>query len=83
MPVFALDPGQGLVEVDLRPGRRARGPLDQPLGDDPLGRVQALEEDAGLAPDRVGDDLLAPLEFLGDGRLDQGGIDLQELLGQA
>ena len=56
------------------------GAGDQPFGDGPLCRVQPLQEDAGLLPDRVADDLLAPLEFLGDGSLDQGSLDLQELL---
>ena len=50
----ALHPRHGLVEVDLGPGRAARGALDQPGGNGLLGRVQALEEEAGLSPDGVG-----------------------------
>ena len=79
LPVF-LDPWQGLVEIDLRPGRLPSA-LDQPLGDGLLRPVQALEEDAGLAVHRVGDDL-PPRKLLSHSGSDQGGIHLQQLLGQ-
>ena len=45
-----LDPGDGLVGVDRRPGRRADAQVPQPLGDLPLGPVQAGQEDAAAAP---------------------------------
>ena len=53
----ALHPGNGLVEVDLRPRRWAGCPLDQPGGNGLLGQMQALEKQTGLVADGVRDDL--------------------------
>ena len=67
---LALDPGDGLLGVDRRPGRRADGEAPQPLGDVPLGPVEAGQEDAALPLQRVGDHV-AGLELQAEGGLDQ------------
>ena len=53
----ALDPGDRLVGIDRRPGRRAGGERAEPLGDALLGPVKPGEEHASAAPDRVRDHL--------------------------
>ena len=54
---FLLDPGDGLVGVDLRPGRRAAAQGEKPVRDAPFGEMKAAQEDAVGPVDRVGDDL--------------------------
>ena len=75
---LALDPGDGLLTVDRRPGRRAPPQLAQPFGDAALGTMQAGEENAVAVIDRVRDDL--PLRNLQlQSLLDGLGGHLQEL----
>jgi hypothetical protein len=54
MPIFPLDPCNGLIGVDRRPGQPATGQSDQPLRNALLGTVQAGQEQARVAFDRVG-----------------------------
>jgi|BarGraIncu00222A_1022003.scaffolds.fasta_scaffold21857_2 hypothetical protein len=53
-----LNPGDGLCGVDRRPRRRALSQGQQPLGDASFGEIEAAQENAGLAADRIGDDLV-------------------------
>jgi hypothetical protein len=55
-----LNPRERLLKVYIAPGQIASYSGDQPLGDDPLRRMQPLEEDTGLLADGVADDLLTP-----------------------
>jgi len=48
-----LDPWNGLVDIDRRPGRRAAYQGAQPIGDAAFGEIQAPQEHAGLFFDRV------------------------------
>ena len=55
-PALLLDPGQRPLDVDVRPGELASHKVDEPLGDRPLGLVQAAEEHARRVRDGVCDD---------------------------
>ena len=53
-----LDPGNGLVGVDRRPGRGALSQREEPVGDAPFGEIEAAQKNAGFRADRIGDDLI-------------------------
>jgi hypothetical protein len=69
-PVLALHPGDGALHVDLGPGRRPKGEGPQPLRDGLLGPVQARQEHAGRALQRVRHHVTC-LELQLERRLDQ------------
>ena len=76
-----LDPRQRLVRVDPGPGQRAVRQPQQPLGDDPLGPVQARQKHARRLADPVGDDrALGQLQI--ERRADQLLRHLEQLLGE-
>jgi hypothetical protein len=77
----ALDPRQCLIEIDLAPRRLSRCPLDQALGNSALIEMQALEKDAVLVTDGVGDDL-APGDLMVDRRPDQFSVYFEQPLGE-
>ena len=76
-----LDPRDGLVGIDRRPGRASDGQRLELLGNLPLGPVEAGEEDAAAAIEIIGDDR-AILKLQAERRLDELGRHLEQLLRQ-
>ena len=76
-----LDPGQGLLHVDRRPGQGASDQCAQPFGHAALGDVKPAQENARLAADRVADDLGAR-ELVIERRPHKRFVDVEELGGE-
>ena len=76
-----LDPRDGLVRIDRRPGKLAAGNSDQPIGDGLLGAIEAGEKHAVGLADPVGDHgAFGPLEI--EGGPDQVRRGLEQALGE-
>ena len=76
-----LDPGQGLLHVDRRPGQGASDQGAQPFGHAALGDVKPAQENACLAADRVADNL-GPGELVIERRPHKRFVDVEELGGE-
>ena len=87
-PALLLDPGQRPLDVDVRPGELASHKVDEPLGDRPLGLVQAAEEHARRVRDGVCDDgVFGQLQLESGserivGHVEQAGRQRAELVGR-
>ena len=80
-PDALLDPGQGLVRIDPRPGKLAVTEPDQSVSDAALGPIEARQKHARRFTDPIGDHgALGELQI--EGRADQLLRHLEQLLGE-